>query len=90
MFIHLPIFDKKTLKFDAITLGCFSIVLVKEPSERLLKHEQCHQEQFKDNPITFYPSYVFEFFLNLLDCEDWMEAYRNISYERKARDAELL
>ncbi len=50
-------------------------------------HEQAHLEQMqRDGRIRFMIAYGAQFILNLLDCWDWWEAYRNISYEVEARE----
>jgi hypothetical protein len=72
-------------KFRAITLGPV-IIIFRDETETLLRHEQTHVEQWKKDPLLFYPRYIIEFIKNLWKYRDWMKAYRAISYEVQARD----
>ncbi len=67
-----------------ITLGPVAFVWG-NVDDALLTHEQKHIEQFKADPIGFYPKYLTEFARGLLSGSSWTEAYRNISYEKQAR-----
>ena len=87
MIISLPFFNKQTTSIDAITLGCVIIVWVKDPSNQLISHENCHVSQFKKQPFTFHARYFYEMFRNKLKGMTWRDSYLNISYEIEARAA---
>lgn len=72
-------------KFRAITLGLV-IVIFRDETETLVRHELVHVMQFKKDPLLFYPKYILEFVKNLWKYKDWMMAYHNISYEIEARE----
>ena len=73
-------------KFRAITLGPV-IIIFRDETETLIRHELTHVEQWKKDPLLFYPKYILEFVVNLWKYKDWMKAYRAISYEEDARKA---
>ncbi|MFD2542214.1 hypothetical protein ACFSSB_07785 [Lacinutrix gracilariae] len=73
--------------YTGITL--FPFVFLKHSSLKqnkiLLNHEKIHfKQQLELLVIPFYILYVFEFFIRLLTCRNWQQAYRNISFEREA------
>ena len=88
MIIRIPLFNKKDTSIDAITLCFVIIVWVKDPSDRLIKHEKRHVEQWKERPFTFHVRYFYEMFSNKLKGMTWRAAYESISFENEARDAE--
>ena len=85
MIINLGLFNKSLLPFDAITLFFAVVIFVKNPSQKLLKHELCHVEQWKEDPFLFHFKYLLQFIVNLTVHGSWMEAYKGISYEVEAR-----
>jgi hypothetical protein len=84
--IHLPLFDKDFTGIDAITLGPAILCWVTKPSEKLIKHEQVHVEQWKRQPFTFHVRYFLELFRNKWKGLTWRESYLMISYEVQARE----
>ena len=81
----------KLLKVNAIVL--FQVIyyaMVKgEVSARLRRHEEKHvQQQQQEGSIIFKIKYVYEFTSNYIRYRNFWKAYRNISYEVEAREAE--
>ena len=60
------------------------------PEERMLIHEREHlKQQSRGLLLGYYIRYWVELFWNkLIKKMEWVDAYRNISYEKQARDAE--
>jgi hypothetical protein len=86
MIIHIPLFNKESTSIDAITI-CFCILVwIKNPSITLLKHEQCHVEQWKKQPFTYHLKYFSEMIANKKENNTWRQAYLDISYEKEARE----
>jgi hypothetical protein len=76
--------------FDAIVLpwGLYFRPGLKV-STRLMRHEQEHIKQIKeDGAWYFYSRYLLEFLMNFVKYGDFEKAYYYISYEMKARRAE--
>jgi len=76
-------------RFTAINL--FGIVFAKDKykylSERELNHEKIHSCQILELlGVFYYPFYIGEWFFRLVQYRSWLEAYRNISFEREAYD----
>ncbi len=84
--IHLPLFNKDLTGIDALTLGPVILCWVTEPSGKLIKHEEAHVEQWKQQPFTFHVRYFLEMFRNKRKGLTWRESYRMISYEIQARE----
>lgn len=82
--------------FRGITLGPL-IIVWKDIDEKVILHESCHVDQWRSEPISFYPKYVWHFLCNMLQYRSqlsahgfkawWMLAYRAIPYEIEARRA---
>lgn len=74
--------------YAAITLG--NTFYCREGlSERLFKHESEHvRQKTKEGTFIFYTKYVAKFIFNICRMFNWKEAYRAISYEVEAREAE--
>jgi len=85
MHISLSLFNKETTNIDGFVLCFLIITWTKNPSARFLAHESCHVSQFKKQPFSFYPRYLYQLFRNKLSGMSWYESYRNISYEIDAR-----
>ena len=74
----------------AITLGR-RIYVRKEIDERLLKHELVHVRQVNRLGLfRFVVQYAYEFIRNLIRERSFDRAYRAISFEREAYEAEDL
>ena len=84
--IHLPLFDKDFTNIDAITLGPVIFCWIKEPNDKLIRHEEAHVEQWKQQPLTFHARYFWEMFRNKLKGLTWRQSYLMISYEVQARE----
>lgn len=71
-------------KFYAINL--FGILFAKGPcSAQTINHEKIHTAQLKDLLfILFYPWYLMEWLVRLIQYGNSFKAYRNISFEREA------
>ena len=73
--------------FQAINL--FGVLFVRKGCELnsvTLKHEAIHTAQMKEMLyLFFYLAYVVEWIYYLCRLNDWMKAYRAISFEREAR-----
>ena len=81
----------KLLKVNAIVL--FQNVYYAMPkgkvSNRLLRHEEKHVvQQREEGIIMFKIKYIYEFAVNYVRYRNFWKAYRNISYEVEAREAE--
>lgn len=60
-------------------------------SDRLRRHEEKHVEQQKEKgSLVFKIKYVYEFIINYIRYWKFWKAYRNISYEIQAREAEIM
>ena len=61
-----------------------------KPDKIMKKHErEHHKQQIRGLLIGYYIRYWIELFWNrFIKKMNWVDAYRNISYEKKARDAE--
>ena len=88
MHISIPIFNAKSVSPDGITLGFVIITWTKQPSASFMSHEMQHVRQWKARPFTFHMRYFYELFTNKVKGMTWRTAYRNISFEKEARDAE--
>ena len=81
----------KLLNVNAIVL--FQTIYYAMPkekvSDRLKRHEEKHVEQQKEEgSIIFKIKYAYEFLVNYMRYREYWKAYRNISYEVGARQAE--
>lgn len=74
----------KFMKFKGITLGPFVFVL-KDVTDRVIKHEEKHVQQFYADPILFYPKYLFYWVRNICRGMNLLTAYHEIPYEKEAR-----
>lgn len=75
----------------AITLGRRIYVRDEDHDVRLLKHELTHVRQVNRHGLpVFLARYLFEFVRNLIRERDFDRAYRAISFEREACEAEDL
>ena len=76
--------------YAAITL--FWWIIVRKDAKmttKLLNHEKIHgRQQLEMLYIPFFIWYVTEFIIGLLHYGKWNEAYRNISFEREAKENE--
>jgi len=74
--------------FTAINLFGFVFVRKDETVDEVtLRHEAIHSAQMKRwGYLPFYIIYIGEFIYRLVRHRHWMEAYRNISFEREAFD----
>lgn len=55
----------------------------------LINHEKIHlKQQLELLIIPFFVIYVLEFYIRLLQYNNWKMAYRNISFEREAYENE--
>ena len=83
----------KLLKVNAIVI--FQTIYYAMPeekvSDRLRRHEEKHvQQQREEGNIIFKIKYVYEFLVNYIKYRKFWKAYRNISFEVEARQAEKL
>ena len=84
----MPVIKNKILpfgkKFFAINL--FGLIFAKgECSVTTLNHEKIHTRQMIDLLVfPFYLFYLIEWVIRLIQYRDFMQAYRNISFEREA------
>lgn len=54
-------------------------------SERIIRHETIHSEQWKECLYVFFlPIYVLSFVWQFCRYRKWMKAYENICFEREA------
>ncbi len=76
---------------EAVTLGPF--IFVKkghEPSQRLLRHEMVHVEQWKELwYVGFAVVYVWDWAVGLCKGYGLKNAYRSIRFEQEARAGQL-
>lgn len=76
-----------------IAVNLFGVLFVRREykdklTDRIIGHEKIHTAQMKEMfYIFFYVWYVVEWFVKLF--KYGKDAYRNISFEREARDFEL-
>ena len=81
----------KFLNVNAIVL--FQVIYYVMPKEdvsgRLRRHEEKHvEQQEEEGSIIFKIKYVYEFAVNYIRYRKFWKAYKNISYEIEAREAE--
>jgi hypothetical protein len=87
MHINIPLFKPDTFSIDGVTL-CFLIVTwIRNPSAKLLRHEQEHVKQWKASPFLFHFRYFSDMLRGVLLGMSWREAYLAIPYEVEARKA---
>lgn len=84
----MPVIKNKILpigkNFFAINL-CGIIFAKGECSARTLNHERIHTRQILELlVIPFYLFYIIEWLVRLVGYRNFMQAYRNISFEREA------
>ena len=61
----------------------------KKVSDRLRRHEEKHvEQQEEEGSIIFKIKYVYEFVVNYVRYRKFWKAYKNISYEVEAKEAE--
>ena len=81
----------KLLKVNAIVLfqTIYYAMPQKKVSDRLRRHEEKHVEQQKEEgSIMLKIKYMYEFAVNFVKYRNYWKAYRSISYEVEARQAE--
>ena len=81
----------KLLKVNGIVL--FKTIYYRQKSiyvsDRLRWHEEKHvEQQEKEGSLIFKVKYVYEFVVNYIRYRKFWQAYRNISFEIEARQAE--
>ena len=89
MIEHYNHWLPKLIKVNAITLGRHIFYAEQKVSDRLRKHEEEHVLQYlEDGIIPFLICYFYEYIKNRSQGMSHYKAYKNISYEVEARNAE--
>ena len=81
----------KLLNINAIVLfqTIYYAMPQKKVSNRLRRHEEKHvEQQQEEGSLLFKIKYVYKFVVNYIRYREYWKAYRNISYEVGARQAE--
>jgi hypothetical protein len=79
----------KLMNVNAVTIGNNIYYKQNVIPEWLVRHELKHVEQYRERgTIGFLLVYGYEYLIGRLEGKSHYESYRNISFEREAREAE--
>ncbi len=70
---------------DGMALFPFVLVKARQPTARIIHHEQIHlRQQIEMGLLPFYVWYITEYLVRLAQYRNHDRAYRNICFEREA------